>query len=81
MWAKIKAACLHSLTVAWSYVLFLAGSVMSLIDTLASVLGDPSLKDQISAAVGDAKTTGRILLSISVITLLSRLRTLGKGQP
>lgn len=79
MWAKIKAACLHSLTVAWSYVLFVVGAAGSFIDTLASLFGDPNLKDQIAAAIGDAKTTGRILLGISVVTLLSRLRTLGKS--
>jgi hypothetical protein len=78
MWAKIKAACLHSVTVAWSYVVAVSGALLTQIDTLASIFGDPNLKDQISSAIGDAKATGRILLGISVITLISRLRSLGK---
>jgi len=79
MWGKIKASCLHSLTIAWGYVLALVGGAMSLVDGIADALGDPNLKDQISAAVGDAKTTGRILLGISIITIMARLRTLKKG--
>jgi hypothetical protein len=80
MWCKIKASCLHSLTVAWGYVLALVGVMMQGIDTIADALGDPNLKDQISAAVGDARMTGRILLGISVITIAARLRTLRKGN-
>jgi phage terminase large subunit len=42
--------------------------------------GDPNLKDQISAAVGDAKTVGRILLGVSVVTMIARLRTARKAS-
>jgi phage terminase large subunit len=42
--------------------------------------GDPNLKDQISAAVGDAKTVGRILLGVSVVTMIARLRTARKAN-
>jgi len=79
MLARVKAFCLHSLTIAWGYALAIAGAVMSAIDNIGDALGDPSLKDQISAAVGDAKTAGRILLGISVVTILARLRSLKKG--
>jgi hypothetical protein len=80
MWRKLKASCLHSLTIAWGYTLALIGGAMSMIDVLADAFGDPSLKDQISAAVGDARTTGRILLAISIVTILARLRSLKKGD-
>ena len=79
MLARVKAFCLHSLTIAWGYALAIAGAVMSAIDNIGDALGDPSLKDQISAAVGDAKTAGRILLGISVVTILARLRSLKRG--
>ncbi len=79
MWARIKASCLNSLTVAWGYVLALAGLVMQGIDTVADALGDPNLKEQISASIGDAKTVGRILLGISVVTIIARLRSIRKG--
>lgn len=74
--SKLKRLCLHSLTVAWSYLLALLGSALSMVNSVADALGDPSLKEQISAAIGDARTTGRVLLTISIITLLARLRSL-----
>jgi hypothetical protein len=80
MWARIKACCLNSLTIAWGYCLAVAGAVMQAIDMAADTLGDPSLRDQISAAVGDAKSVGRILLGISIITIIARLRSLRKAS-
>ena len=79
MIGRIKAFCLHSLTIAWGYVLAIAGSTMAFIDNIGDALGDPTLRDQLSAAIGDARTTGRILLGISVITIMARLRSLKKA--
>jgi hypothetical protein len=79
MWTRIKACCLNSLTIAWSYCLAFAGAAMQGLDSIADALGDPSLKDQISASFGDARTAGRVLLGISVITMIARLRSLRKG--
>ena len=79
MLSRLKAFCLHSLTIAWGYILAIVGGVMSVVDNVGDALGDPNLRDQISAAIGDAKTTGRILLGISVVTILARLRSLKKG--
>jgi len=79
MFARVKAFCLHSLTIAWGYVLAIVGGVMSMIDSIGDALGDPGLKDQISAAIGDARITGRVLLGISIITILARLRSLKKA--
>jgi len=76
MLGRIKAVCLHSTTIAWSYCIALAGALASIVDDLADVLGDPGVKDQISAAIGDVRITGRILLAISVVTIVARLRTL-----
>lgn len=76
MLARLKAACLHSMTIAWSYCIALFGALASVSDDLADALGDPGVKDQISSAIGDAKTTGRIMLMISVVTIIARLRTL-----
>lgn len=78
MWVKVKAACLNSLTIAWGYALAFAGAMMQAIDALADGLGDPGLKEQISAAIGDAKTAGRVLLGISVVTIVARLRSIRK---
>ncbi|WP_298243722.1 hypothetical protein [uncultured Bradyrhizobium sp.] len=79
MLARLKAICLNSVTIAWSYCVALAGAMASVIDDLADTLGDPAVKDQIGAAIGDVKTTGRILLVISVVTIIARLRTLRRS--
>jgi hypothetical protein len=80
MLSKIKAFCFNSLTIAWSYFLAFAGAVMQCIDVAADALGDPVVKDQITAAVGDAKTVGRILLGISFVTIVARLRSIKKAN-
>lgn len=80
MCARIKALCLHSLTVAWGYILAIVGSAMSMLDSIGDALGDPGLKDQISAAIGDTRISARILLGISIITILARLRSLKKAN-
>lgn len=78
MFTKLKAFCLNSLTIAWSYLLALLGLMLQLVDAAGEILGDPAIKDQVSAAVGDPAWAGRILLVISVITLAARLRSLRK---
>jgi hypothetical protein len=77
-WTKIKVSCLHSLTIAWGYCLAVVSVVMQGVDVLAEALGDPNLRDQVSAAVGDTKIVGRILLGVSIITIVARLRTARK---
>jgi hypothetical protein len=79
MWRKVRAFCLNSLTVAWGYCLAFTGVMMQGLDTLADAFGDPNLKDQISASIGDAKLAGRVLLGISIVTIVARLRTIRKG--
>lgn len=76
MLEKLKTVCLHSATIAWSYCIALAGGLASIIDDLADAVGDPAVKEQIGEAIGDVKATGRILLAISVVTIIARLRTL-----
>jgi hypothetical protein len=80
MWARIKGCCLNSLTIAWSYLLAGAGAIMQAIDTIGDALGDPNIRDQISIAVGDPKTVGRLLLGISIMTIIARLRSLRKAS-
>jgi hypothetical protein len=79
LWRKLKAACLHSLTVAWTYCLAIIGAALQAIDAIADAFSDPDLKAQIGAAIGDAQTVGRILLGVAVITMIARLRSLRKS--
>lgn len=78
MLARIKAFCLNSLTIAWSYFLAFLGLMLQLVDAAGDILGDPAIKDQVSAAVGDPTWAGRVLLAISIVTLAARLRSLRK---
>lgn len=76
-WLKAKALAWNSLTVAWSYLLAVAGFIMQQLDSIAGFFGDPDLKANLSAVIGaDTRTLGYVLLSISVVTLLARLRSL-----
>lgn len=76
MLTKIKAFCLNSLTIAWGYFLAFLGLMLQLVDAAGDVLGDPAIKDQVSAAVGDPTWVGRVLLAISIVTLAARLRSI-----
>ena len=79
MWARTKAFCLHSLTVAWGYCLAIAGTAMQALDAITDLSGGQDFKDQVNSAVGDPKLAGRILLGVSVVTILVRFRSLGKA--
>ncbi len=76
---KVKAFCLNSLTVAWGYFMAVAGAAIEMIEAVADGLGNPAIKEQLSAALGgDPKTIGRVLLGVSIVTILARLRSIGK---
>lgn len=81
MWQRAKAACLHSVTIAWSYVLALVGAVLQVFDSSVDVLNDQGLKDAIHGMVGDAKLWGQIILGISIVNIIARLRSLRMVVP
>jgi hypothetical protein len=78
-WASVWAVCGNSLTLAWSYFVIAAGAAVQAIDPIASALGDPDLKAQVTTFLSaNPKALGYFAIAVSVITILSRLRTLGK---
>lgn len=79
MWNKIKQSCLHSLTIAWSYVLLAGGTILDSVDTVGNAISSPDLRDQITTSFADPVVLGRCLLAISLINIASRLRTAGKN--
>jgi len=79
MLCKIKKICLSSLTIAWGYCLALAGTALQIIDYVADPLGDPEFRSQIGSAIGNPRIAGWILLGISLITIIARLRSLRKA--
>lgn len=77
---KLWALCYKSATNALSYALMALGFVMDRIDMLATVLGDPQFKEQLSAAIGaDTKVLGWVLMVISVLIFASRMRSIVRG--
>jgi len=75
----IKTICLNSLTIAWGYCLAFAGVALQIVDGVADALNDPDIREHVGSAIGDAKTTGRVLLCISIVTIIARLRSLRKA--
>ncbi len=79
MWARIKAFCLNSLTIAWSYLLAVVGAVLQAIEPIMDMVGSQDFKSQLSAAIGDAQLVGRIILAISIVNIFVRMRSLRKA--
>lgn len=78
-WAKVWALCGKSLTIAWSYIAIGVGAAMQAIDPIATALGDPNLKNQITESLSaNPKVLGYFAIAVSVITILARLRSIAK---
>ncbi len=76
MWSKLKAACLHSLTIAWAYLLASLGVLLEVLDLFSSIFDTDQVKDEIRSAIGDPKRAAMVILAIAGITFLARLRSL-----
>lgn len=79
-WSKVWAICDKSATMAWGYILGGVGSALTLLDPIATALGDPDLKSQITGFLqSNPKYLGYFTIAVSVITLMARLRSLSKA--
>lgn len=78
-WAKLSAIFGHSLTIVTGAVVSLIGLLAQALDPIAAAVGDPDLKNQITSALqSDPQILGYVMMGISVLTILARLRTIGK---
>lgn len=78
-WAKVSALAGHSMVIAWSYFMTAVGMISQGIDTIGPLLGDPDLKQQLTDSLSmNPKALGVALMAISLITIVTRIRTLGK---
>lgn len=79
-WAKVWALCGNSVTIAWSWLLAGVGTALSALDPIASVLGDPDLKSQITNTLStNPKVLGYFAMAVSAITIAARLRSIAKS--
>lgn len=80
-WKMVWAFSYKSITVLISYVQGILGILATQIDSIASLLGDPDFKTQVSNLIGaDTKTLGYVLMGISLITFAARMRSIAKGD-
>lgn len=78
-WAKVWALCGKSLTMAWSYLLGAIGGLLNNLDNIASTLGDPNFKQQVSDFLhSDPKYLGYFFMLVSAFTIASRLKGIAK---
>lgn len=78
-WQTAWAVCGKSITMLWGYVLAGVGFIMQAIDPIATALGDPDIKTQVTDALGaNPKLLGYVLMGISAVTLAARLRSISK---
>lgn len=80
-WQTVWAFCGKSVTIIWALILQGLGQVLQWIDPIASALGDPELRTQITDTLQtNPKVLGYVLMAISFITLAARLRGIGKTE-
>lgn len=80
MWDRIKAACKHSLTVAWGYVLLAFGAIMEGINAVAAILNDPTIVQEVTQLLGASPRALAVFASLSgLATIGARLRSLVKA--
>lgn len=78
-WQKVWALCGKSWTMLAGFVAQALGVVLQLLDPVATLLGDPDLKQTITDALNASpKTLGVVLSVISAIVLIARVRSLFK---
>jgi ABC-type Mn2+/Zn2+ transport system permease subunit len=79
-WGKAWALTGRSATVIWGLFLTGFGTVFQWLDPIASALGDPDLKAQVMEALkNNPQYFAYIMIGISAITIVARLRSVGKS--
>lgn len=73
MWARIKAWCLNSTTMAWSYILMISGVFVSVGADAISLLMNTEFADAVRGALPE-KWVGWFVILIGAVTFLTRLR-------
>jgi len=78
-WQKVWAVCGRSVTMAWSYFLGVVGGLLNQLDNIASTLGDPNFKQQVTDFLhADPKALGYFAMTVSAVTIAARLRSIAK---
>lgn len=80
-WSTVWAFCGRSFTLAFSYFIQVLSWALQAIDPIASMVGDPDLRQQITEGLqANPKVLGYILMAISFLTIAARLQGLVKQK-
>jgi hypothetical protein len=80
-WAKVWALTGKSITMMWGYFLTAVGMGFELLDKIGPLVGDPTLdlKTTVTTALqNNPALLGYALMGISMLTILARVRSIGK---
>lgn len=84
-WGRLLDAGRGSATILWSQLVFAVGAIAAgfnqILDWVCQVIGAPGADDAIKSAVQQVVTAERVGLALAIvgiITIIARMRTLGK---
>ena len=78
-WQKVWAICGNSLVIAGHYIFGGLSAGLVLLDSIGSLIGDPDLKEQVQNLFqSNPKVLGYVMMAISLITILFRIRSIIK---
>lgn len=79
-WAKVWALCGNSITMLWGHLFAVGGVVLSGLDYIAPLVGDPDLKSQVSDALqGHPQWLAYASMAIGALTIIIKARSIGKS--
>jgi hypothetical protein len=78
MLATLKAWCLHSLTIAWAYVLVAAGALVEIVPPALDLVNSPEAAETIRSVI-PANYMGAYTIAIGVLTFAARMRSLASN--
>src|SRR5262249_31788974 len=76
IWERLKAAGQNSATMIWMKFVALLGAVVFNLDSAAQAIGLPQLESYVNQLTANPKTVAIVMLVVSGIGAVARLRTL-----
>lgn len=75
-WERIIPAAGNSATMLWGKFVLVLSAIVSQLNNIADLLGQPEIKDYIQATLGNPKSVATVMALIAIITMIARTRTL-----
>lgn len=75
-WQRIIPAAGNSATMLWGKFVLVLSALVSQLDNIADLLGQPEIKDYIQTTLGNPKAVATVMALIAVVTMVARKRTL-----